>query len=738
MRSPISSGALTPVRGFAGNHTLVRKGRETDETQPRLQRKEKGATLQRNVMDQPLQDDRREVENRTGMPRQLKAGLETLSGRDLSGIRVHRNSSKPDQLNAWAYTEGQEIHLAPGQERHLPHEGWHAVQQMQGRVTPTIQAKGKSINDDRSLEREADLMGAKAVGRSFNQNAVNHEGPSTFPAAPPTSHSRPATIQREMKFEIQTFNKIWRNDGVNPPTLLDRKYGPSDFLVKGATGVRLESETNGVLEFETDWFRKWSALEKQLKEAREMTTKMNGAPAAEGGRKAFPFPVDDLRKGSPQELKKGFWDKKPGMEGGKEKILGKEEKLEVEIVDDKWNAGIQSSEGILLEQYESLLKQHEFPAYREPVIASAQTILDAANSGGIPATELVNLRSFLQIIVNYIMRGQGATASASTGAFADVKGKAAKQAFILMNRTDFSSIYQTLLMTEKQQSLFKKIVQKDLILKQLGLDRKTPFFIKGYGMKQHHAGPTVYKWLAGIHSGKDLLSVQSGSGVSAAMGKYDVEAKKGEKDTGLVKFETRNTVMGAFSDADGWVDYARKLFQYAAENRKRPETKDDPDTPLDETEKTTLIYDPKVIPTHDAPKESQAPSPRFELLPKLTLELGDEKKPGLELEFRKLLPTLLDGKLQPFVYTGIGTGAISAGVGASFDPFKEMSLFLTGKGGIRSEWFTSIEVGGGLEAGWAFGKNRSLRLGIGWEEWKRLDGDKQRTHLVDVFFSKRF
>ncbi len=117
-----------------------------------------------NSGDSPAQSqpDSGEVANHAGMPGRLKSGLEALSGMDLSGVRVHRNSAKPAQVNALAYTQGQDIHVGPGQEKHLPHEGWHAVQQMQGRVKPTMQAKGVSINDDAGLEREADVMGAKA------------------------------------------------------------------------------------------------------------------------------------------------------------------------------------------------------------------------------------------------------------------------------------------------------------------------------------------------------------------------------------------------------------------------------------------------------------------------------------------------------------------------------------------------------------------------------------------------
>lgn len=83
---------------------------------------------------------------------------------DLSDVQVHRNSAQPAQLNAHAFAQGNQIHLAPGQEQHLPHEAWHVVQQRQGRVKPTMQMKGGvAVNDDQSLEREADAMGAKAA-----------------------------------------------------------------------------------------------------------------------------------------------------------------------------------------------------------------------------------------------------------------------------------------------------------------------------------------------------------------------------------------------------------------------------------------------------------------------------------------------------------------------------------------------------------------------------------------------
>jgi hypothetical protein len=98
------------------------------------------------------------------LPDNLKAGIENLSGYNLSDLSVHYNSPKPAQLHAHAYAQGTDKHIDPGQERHLPHEAWHVVQQKQGRVKPTLQMKsGVAINDNHGLEAEADVMGARAL-----------------------------------------------------------------------------------------------------------------------------------------------------------------------------------------------------------------------------------------------------------------------------------------------------------------------------------------------------------------------------------------------------------------------------------------------------------------------------------------------------------------------------------------------------------------------------------------------
>jgi hypothetical protein len=130
--------------------------------------------------------------NNTGLPDQLKSGIESLSGLSMDHVRVHYNSSQPSQLNALAYAQGSDIHLAPGQEQHLPHETWHVVQQAQGRVRPTLQMKeGVTVNDDPGLEREADVMGAQAAEALLDAPAMER----VTSAAPPTG----AVVQRTIR-----------------------------------------------------------------------------------------------------------------------------------------------------------------------------------------------------------------------------------------------------------------------------------------------------------------------------------------------------------------------------------------------------------------------------------------------------------------------------------------------------------------------------------------------------------
>lgn len=135
-----------------------------------VQRVEDEDELLQGKFEQPVQ---RQVENQTGIPDVVKQRMEDSFGTDFSGVRVHPESSKAPEVGALAYTQGTDIHFAPGQfkpdttggQQLLGHELTHVIQQAEGRVQPTTEVGGMAVNDDVSLETEADVLGAKAVGR---------------------------------------------------------------------------------------------------------------------------------------------------------------------------------------------------------------------------------------------------------------------------------------------------------------------------------------------------------------------------------------------------------------------------------------------------------------------------------------------------------------------------------------------------------------------------------------------
>jgi hypothetical protein len=60
---------------------------------------------------------------------ELKDTTKDSLAHTLSDVTVHHTVNQPAGLNANAYARGTEIHISPGQEKHLPHEAWHVVQQ---------------------------------------------------------------------------------------------------------------------------------------------------------------------------------------------------------------------------------------------------------------------------------------------------------------------------------------------------------------------------------------------------------------------------------------------------------------------------------------------------------------------------------------------------------------------------------------------------------------------------------
>ncbi len=143
----------------------------------------------------------------TGIPVAVQAKMERAFDADFSDVRIHANSQQAVDLGALAFAQGTEIHFAPGQyqpESHagqevLGHELAHVVQQRQGRVGVTRQAKGLPLNDDHGLESEADTLGRQAAAA---------------PAAPPVQRTRGsqptgATPGRAPIQRLTTATPVW-------------------------------------------------------------------------------------------------------------------------------------------------------------------------------------------------------------------------------------------------------------------------------------------------------------------------------------------------------------------------------------------------------------------------------------------------------------------------------------------------------------------------------------------------
>jgi hypothetical protein len=200
------------------------------------------------------------AKNSGGLPEGLKSGIESLSGMSMDDVQVHYNSQKPANVNALAYAQGTNIHLGAGQEKHLPHEAWHVVQQKQGRVKPTMQMKGAvNINDDEGLEKEADEMGEKAMQRKATDggNKVSQ------------SSSAINVMQRRIGFEIETgipiTERVPNTDpltvGIHPHKYEDAHPQTMAQNVKQGTLTISADHSGGHAQTVLEPFDQWSIIE---------------------------------------------------------------------------------------------------------------------------------------------------------------------------------------------------------------------------------------------------------------------------------------------------------------------------------------------------------------------------------------------------------------------------------------------------------------------------------------------
>lgn len=184
-----------------------RKPEEPEPALLQLQRRAGNAAV-----GEVLAEKGRRSPNDTGLPDEVKALVEDRSGLSLDDVRVHYDSDRPTRFGASAMTQGSDIHVAPGEERHVGHEAWHVVQQKQGRVRPTRSLNGLPLNDDPALEREAEVL-----GRGL--------------AAPPLPLGGPGVHQQIAQRVLptkETYLKMLVSEGEKLPKEGDKDYDEAD------------------------------------------------------------------------------------------------------------------------------------------------------------------------------------------------------------------------------------------------------------------------------------------------------------------------------------------------------------------------------------------------------------------------------------------------------------------------------------------------------------------------------
>ncbi len=156
----------------------------------------------------------------TKLDSNVQTKMENAFQEDFSDVQVTKDSDEATQMGAQAFAQGNKIHFAPGNykphstegQELIGHELAHVVQQKQGRVKATTQAKGAPVNDDPALEKEADLMGKKAAESEEGLINVSAHSAGSMAGMAPTQIELPDTANARISRQAEVAAK----DSDNP------------------------------------------------------------------------------------------------------------------------------------------------------------------------------------------------------------------------------------------------------------------------------------------------------------------------------------------------------------------------------------------------------------------------------------------------------------------------------------------------------------------------------------------
>lgn len=160
--------------------------------------------------------------------------MENHFNSDFSNIKIHENSTTASNINALAYTQGNDIHFAPGEfnpsttkgKHLLSHELTHVVQQRNGRVKPTREINGMPINDNLSLEREADTNANKII-QGYNINSNSKETPNNCDVVQGTFRASARILPSSKKVDSYSASEL------SVPSIQFSEYDRPDTYLSG-------------------------------------------------------------------------------------------------------------------------------------------------------------------------------------------------------------------------------------------------------------------------------------------------------------------------------------------------------------------------------------------------------------------------------------------------------------------------------------------------------------------------
>ncbi len=341
----------------------LQKQPEEEEAQPKLQRMEEeqedaaSAKLQRQAEEEEMQakssgrqrptvsksfESRLASGKNGGQPLKgaTKNYMESRFGNDFSGVRIHTDNHAVQlskAINAQAFTVGSHIYFNAGKFSPDTASGKHLLAH---ELTHTIQQKGA------------------------------------------------ATIQRKMGFEFQTANVVSKIKKGGAKKMYERKdiihEGDADGNSSTPSGkkVRMEIDSGGVIEFVTDAFSTWSALEAQINDAVSVVDRIKDAKAQ----------ADD------PDNTNYFKSNKAGN-------------VNIEIKRANFRAATQSTEGFLLKDFASFYQEHQTDWYWDSstgekvdrgydISANANNLIDEATAADAPVIHKVNHESDAGLFVD--------------------------------------------------------------------------------------------------------------------------------------------------------------------------------------------------------------------------------------------------------------------------------------------------------------------------------------------------